>query len=421
MAFRGYGDDAMKVAKDKRGHMAKMAQIAAQERASMRSAAVAMAGQAEGARQFDENIAMRQEEQATRTQQIDADRQARLDEAQATRDFQADETNKRFAFQAEEAERGRMFQSDENERKLAQEYELQDRQIKLNEDTFAQLNEKWELEKAMQKERMDNQNAALMATLRSISVSGENAHPLFINKINEARGVTRGEPWSVTEVFPINDEKVGRIGFGMIEIDKNGNPIQKVINPEEIFPIMFSQMSPQSAETWIGQLMNGNTTAFQDKMTLAAKKYEAELSTRKKEEADRTLKVAGWAAEGKLDLTDTQRESLTKKALEVAGIRQKDEGNYRWETEVQDLTTSEKKIPTGVPPGMGPSEEWKTVYNEKPDIPVVTKDNTGVYNEKTGAIVLKIGGKSKIIKEVTPEVLDWIKKNNIVIKGLPKQ
>lgn len=421
MAFRGYGDDAMKVAKDKREHMAKMAQIAAQERASRRSADVAMAGIAEGARQFDENIAMRQEEVATRTQQIEADRQARLDEAQTARDFQADEADRRFAFQAEEAERGRMFLSDENERRLAQEYELRDRLIEINEETFAHLNEQWELEKAMQKERTDNKNAALMATLRSISVSGENAHPLFINKINESIGVTRGEPGSITEMFPIGDEETGRIGFGMIEIDKNGNPIQKVINPEEIFPVMFSQMSPESAEKWIGQLVNGNTSAFQDKMTLAAKKYEAELVTRKKEEADRVLKVAGWAAAGKLDLTDTQRESLTKKALEAAGISQKDEGNYRWETEVQDLTTSEKKIPTGVPAGMGPSEERKTVYNEKPDTPVVTEDNTGVYNEKTGAIVLKIGGKSKIIKEVTPEVLDWLKENNIVIRGLPKQ
>ena len=53
MAFRGFGDDALKVKADKREAALKAAQIAASERASMRSAGVQMAGLQENARQAD--------------------------------------------------------------------------------------------------------------------------------------------------------------------------------------------------------------------------------------------------------------------------------------------------------------------------------------------------------------------------------
>ena len=53
MAFRGFGDDALKVKADKREAALKAAQIAASERASIRAANVQMAGLQENARQAD--------------------------------------------------------------------------------------------------------------------------------------------------------------------------------------------------------------------------------------------------------------------------------------------------------------------------------------------------------------------------------
>ena len=84
MAFRGFGDDALKVKADKREAALKAAQIAASERASMRAANIQMAGLQENARQADMANQLAREQLAAGNERFDkqlaAGEAARMDE-----------------------------------------------------------------------------------------------------------------------------------------------------------------------------------------------------------------------------------------------------------------------------------------------------------------------------------------------------
>ena len=286
--FRGFGDDAMKVAADQRQHAAQMEQIAAQERASRRSAAVAMAGQAENARQADMQLQAHKEE-------LQAGRTAAAEENAAQRSFAAGQADLNRAAAAEESGAQRAFQAEqaglnraEASAARTQDDILKERQLAINEATFANLNQQWEQEKAMQAERADRENASTLAAMRVAATAPDGmVPPMFLNAINESRGVVAGDPGSITGLFSIRDPKSGdRYGFGVMEVDKDGNQIQKSLDPAQVLPKMFSQMKPADSEKLARDIVAGGSTSFDDKMALMAKKHiydmekEAEISKR---------------------------------------------------------------------------------------------------------------------------------------------
>ena len=298
MAFRGFGDDAMKVAADQRQHTAQMAQIAASERASKRAAMVSLAGQAEGAREFDERQTLAREQLSAEQQNAEATRQAAAGEAATARAFSAEQAGLNREAAAGEAAAGRRFTAEQTDlarqdtfAKEQADNALKERQMQLNEATYNQLNTQWQQEQEARQEMMNRENAATLAALRLAATAGDGmVPPTFLNAINEARGVVAGEPGSITQLFSIRDSKSGeRYGFGSVEVDKDGNQIQKALDPRQVLPKMFAQMKPGDSEKLARDIVAGGSTSFDDKMALMAKKHlydmerERVISERSKE------------------------------------------------------------------------------------------------------------------------------------------
>lgn len=287
MAFRGFGDDAMKVAADQRQHAAQMAQIAASERASQRAASVALAGQAEGAREFDERQTLAREQMSAEQQNAEAGRQFSAEQAELSRTAAAEEAERGRAFTAKQTDLARQDAFAKEQADNA----LKERQMQINEATFNQLNTQWQQEREAQQEMLNRENAATLAALRVAATASDGmVPPLFLNAINEARGVVADEPGSITQLFSIRDSKTGeRQGFGSVEIDKDGNQIQKALDPRQVLPKMFAQMKPADSEKLARDIIAGGSTSFDDKMALMAKKHvydmekETEITQRSRE------------------------------------------------------------------------------------------------------------------------------------------
>ena len=248
--FRGFGDDAMKVAADQRQHAAQMAQIAAQERASQRSASVALAGQAENARQADMQLQARKEE-------LQAGRTAAAEENAAQRSFAAGQADLNRAAAAEEGGAQRAFQAEQAglnraEASAARDQDniLRERQLAINESTFARMKEQWELDDAAKAEFADQGNAATLAAMRLVAGTRRPAPPAVLNSLNLALGVKTGEPGSYTGLFPISDDQDNVYGWGATQIDNDGKTVEKSIDPADKLPIMRKMMGPQAWETF---------------------------------------------------------------------------------------------------------------------------------------------------------------------------
>ena len=265
--FRGFGDDAMKVAADQRQHAAQMAQIAAQERASRRSAAVAMAGQAENARQADMQLQARKEE-------LQAGRTAAAEENAAQRSFTAGQADLNRAAAAEESGAQRAFQAEQAGLNRTQDDILRERQLAINESTFARMKDQWDREDAAKAEYASQENAATLAAMRLVAGTGKNADTWVLDSINLARGVKTGDPGSLTKLFPVKDDQGSVYGWGAEEVAKDGSIIQKAIDPADKLPIMREMMGPQAWESFGADLMGRGKD---DKMTFEYKKLQQQM------------------------------------------------------------------------------------------------------------------------------------------------
>ena len=277
MAFRGFGDDALKVKADKREAALKAAQIAASERASMRAANLQMAGLQENARQADmanqlarEQLAAgeaaRMDELALKREGMAADEAARMDELALKREgMAADEAYRRDSLAATEAARKADLSV-----KIA-EMSQKERQLQLNESTAARLDAEWQRQQAAQEELQREDTATQLAVIRAASLSSGPLGMPYINALNNLRGVAYGDPGSTTQVFPVIDPQTGaRLGIGTVKIGKNGEEIQSILDPAVILPQVRKSMTPEKWEEYARQLIGANTAKGSDRMTVAA-------------------------------------------------------------------------------------------------------------------------------------------------------
>jgi len=277
MAFRGFGDDALKVKADKREAALKAAQIAASERASMRAANVQMAGLQENARQADMANQLAREQLAAGNERFDkqlaAGEAARMDELALKREgMAADEAYRRDSLAATEAARKADLSV-----KIA-EMSQKERQLQLNESTAARLDAEWQRQQAAQEEMQSVDTALQLAILRFAVNNPDGQVPMgFLNALNNHRGVAYGDPGSVTQVFGITDPTTkARVGTGMIKIGDDGKPIESILDPMLIIPKVLASMPTDKAMETIRNLTFGNQARGSDRVTAAAMKYARE-------------------------------------------------------------------------------------------------------------------------------------------------
>jgi hypothetical protein len=277
MAFRGFGDDALKVKADKREAALKAAQIAASERASMRAANLQMAGLQENARQADMANQLAREQLAAGNERFDkqlaAGEAARMDELALKREgMAAYEAYRRDSLAATEAAR-----KDDLSVKIA-EMSLRERQLQLNERTAARLDAEWQRQQAAQEEMQSVDTALQLAILRFAVNNPDGQVPMgFLNALNNHRGVAYGDPGSVTQVFGITDPTTkARVGTGMIKIGDDGKPIESILDPMLIIPKVLASMPTDKAMETIRNLTFGNQARGSDRVTAAAMKYARE-------------------------------------------------------------------------------------------------------------------------------------------------
>lgn len=270
MAFRGFGDDALKVKADKREAALKAAQIAASERASMRSANVQMAGLQENARQADMANRRAGEQLAAGNERFDkqlaAGEAARLDDLNIKREgMAADESYRRDALTLNE----QMRKADLGVK--MEELSQRERQIQLNESTAAKLDAEWKQQQAAQEEMQRADTATQLAVIRAASLSSGPVGMPYINALNDLRGVAYGDPGSTTQVFPVIDPQTGaRLGIGTVKIGDDGKPIQSILDPATILPQVRKSMSPEKWEEYAQRLIGANTAKGSDRVTAAA-------------------------------------------------------------------------------------------------------------------------------------------------------
>ena len=245
MAFRGFGDDALKVKADKREAALRAAQIAASERASIRAANVQMAGLQENARQADMANQLAREQLAAGNERFDkqlaagnerfdkqlaAGEAARMDELALKREgMAADEAYRRDSLAATEAARKADLSV-----KIA-EMSQKEAQLQLNESTAARLNAEWQRQQAAQEELQREDTATQLAVIRAASLSSGPLGMPYINALNNLRGVAYGDPGSTTQVFPVIDPQTGaRLGIGTVKIGEDGKEIQSILDPAVI-------------------------------------------------------------------------------------------------------------------------------------------------------------------------------------------
>jgi len=270
MAFRGFGDDALKVKADKREAALKAAQIAALERASMRSANVQMAGLQENARQADMANERAWAQLAAGNERFDkqlaAGEAARLDDLNLKREgMAADESYRRDVLTLNE----QMRKADLGVK--LEELSQRERQIQLNEITAARLDAEWKQQQAAQEELQRVDTAIQLAVIRAASLSSGPLGMPYINALNNLRGVAYGDPGSTTQVFPVIDPQTGaRLGIGTVKIGDDGKEIQSILDPAIILPQVRKSMSPEKWEEFAQQLIGANKAKGSDRVTAAA-------------------------------------------------------------------------------------------------------------------------------------------------------
>lgn len=282
MAFRGFGDDALKVKSDRREAALKAAQIAASERASMRSAEVAIRGQEENARQADMA-------DARAGAQFDASENARVDNMNFQREHLADtivsgeenraanerttQVDQGLKQQGMDLRRQQAEQQDKNQRfdqavKIAG-VEQNERQLQMNEEIFAKTQAEAQKQQDAQDEMNQVGTAAQLAALRAAVVATGPLPMVFINSINDANGVEYGAPGSVTMIMPVTDQETkARLGVGVRKIGKDGKPVDSILDPMTIAPKLRASMSPESWMQLVGDVTTGQRSKGNDRTTV---------------------------------------------------------------------------------------------------------------------------------------------------------
>lgn len=284
MVFRGYGDDTQKMRESKRNNATRRMAIAASERASKRSANAQEAALTEKSREFDlsmehskevsdANVSVENEKVAFNRETAAANASAQKENAAATAKYRAsmlDFQKQQLDANTSDKQDARALKGDEFVENLS----LAQRQMKLNEDTYAKLEEEHQRKEEARQEMQNVETAAQLAVYRAASLASGPLDISYCNALNDARGIAYGEPGSVTGVFPIIDQKTKeRLGVGATKIGKDGNEIQTVLDPAWMIPKVMSSMSPEKAEAYRAQLSGGNKARGTDKFTAAALKY----------------------------------------------------------------------------------------------------------------------------------------------------
>ncbi len=265
MAFRGYGDDALKVKENKRQHAAKMAQIAAQERASMRAADSAQKGLDENARQAD-----------MRDSQATAALEANVEAGEASRGLEQEKLSMSKDSMAS-AEQARGEQLKMNLATQARE----DRKLQMNEEMFTRAEAEHQKMLAAQEAYQDKNTSAKIALYRAASVASAPLGMPYLNMMNDTRGVAYGDPGSLTQAFPIIDPNTeARLGVGTVEIGEDGKEIQSVLDPNVFLKDVVNGMSPDKAETFLQGIISGNKAGGHDRYTVAAQREIESLKTK---------------------------------------------------------------------------------------------------------------------------------------------
>lgn len=406
MAFRGFGDDALKVKADKREAALKAAQIAASERASMRSAGVQMAGLQENARQADMANQRAGEQLAAGNERFDkqlaAGEAARAEELALKREgMAADEAYRRDALTLNE----QMRKADLGVK--MEELSQRERQLQLNESTAAKLDAEWKQQQAAQEEMQRADTATQLAVIRAASLSSGPVGMPYINALNDLRGVAYGDPGSTTQVFPVIDPQTGaRLGIGTVKIGDDGKPIQSILDPATILPQVRKSMTPDKWEEYARQLIGANKAKGSDRVTAATirEMQNAKLEFAKSDPASLVKTLA--EQEDILRMTKPTKAG-TGKAADPAN-----QENFDRVGRIKTNVLKELEAQTG-----GETAKTKLTPEQKtfvtaPGDESGTPDTMATINKEAGTVTVKIGGQTKTVPD-SPALRDWLKKNKI--------
>jgi len=267
-AFRGFGDDALKVQADKRQESVQRTQIAASERASQRAAGGQVAALAENARQADMG-------DARANKQLDLGAAAQQDDvalkrqglAQGAAAQQDDVALKRegLGLQREGLAADLAGRKEDLNLKL-QEQSRAERQLKMNEDTYAKMQDEVNKQKAAQDELNQEDTSAQLAILRAAALSDGPLDRPWADKINNLRGVAYGDPGSITLITGIKDPKTGaRYGVGIRKIGEDGKPIDSILDPADFLPKLRASMSPDKWLELHDRIVGGQSSRMGDR------------------------------------------------------------------------------------------------------------------------------------------------------------
>lgn len=331
MGFRGYGDDAMKVAADQRQASVQLASIAASERASKRGAANQAASIAENARQADmantragENLSenARQANMAdTRASNqlivADAEHQDTMGLKREELDTQRIVAQDNQDIKRQGVELGnRKLAADMRNKQVDQAVKIagvdqKERQLRLNESTFTKAQMEAQRLKDAQDEMDQVGTAAQLAAVRAAVVSDSPLPMPFINPINDAAGVAYGEPGSVTMIVPVIDPNTNaRLGVGVRKIGKDGKPVDTIMDPMTLFPKLRASMSPESWMKFVGEVQGGQKSRGNDRTTVGMQQEHTKFE--KDRIAALTAERTRLAGDSKTMLRDDAEQAKTK-------------------------------------------------------------------------------------------------------------
>lgn len=413
MAFRGFGDDAMKVKQEKRQAQIQREQIAASERASQRAASGQAAALGENARQAnmaDERAGAQLEAGNARFDKQLAAETAQSDKrlALAEMTHADDMALRREGLEADKAARADSLAIQTKE--LSQ----RERQIQLNEKTAARLDEQYALEQAAQEELRREDTATELAVIRAASTSTGPLSMPYINALNNVRGKAYGDPGSVTQVFPVIDPQTGaRLGIGTVKIGDDGKPIQSILDPAQTVPRVLASMTPEKQAEYIQTLTGANKARGSDRVTAAALKYAQENRLQfgktdpaslvkelgEQEDILRTTKAPKAGAGGAAD--PANQENLDRiKTIKTNVLK------------TMEQMTSEEGAASAQPKLSPEQQAFVTPAGSETQGAASTAGTGATINKEAGTVTVRIGDQIRTVPD-TPALRDWLKKNKI--------
>jgi hypothetical protein len=226
MAFRGFNDDKIDLMKTREANAVRMAGINQSAKASKRSADENAANREEGARQAD-----MQNDRAV----------AQMDQ---NKEIQAQEMGMKV-----------------------KEMSIRERQFKINEGTFARLEEKHQQDLVAQEAWKSQDTAFGLAIMRKMATSNGPVPPSYFNAINAFRGKAVGDEGYITGAFPIIDPKTkANYGWGTTQYGKEGKEIQSVLDPHEFLETLRKSMPPKGYAELLNTIDKNNQFSGVDKV-----------------------------------------------------------------------------------------------------------------------------------------------------------